>query len=134
MSLKDELQSQIYNAQRKLALLEQFPDLHKYSGRWDKYLCSELVNPIATGVDFVHSCGCCSDAVLYAMPYVEVAKERIYSDPAQIAIGEKSPNGGERSWHNWAEKIKDHGLPGAIIEQIKKMFEENQERDEEDDL
>lgn len=124
--LKDKFNQQIKEAQNKLSLSEQFPDLRENQTRWQTYLCAESVNSIAEDVDFAHSCGCCIDAVLYAMPYIDRNGQRIYSDPCQIAIGEKAGYDacGEKP-RDWEEIVKKHGFPDRIAEKIRVFFEEN---------
>lgn len=121
---KEELEKQKKEIENKLSLFERFPDLHEYRGRWNNYLCSKKVNEIANEVEFRHSCGCCPDAVLYAMPYIKIEGNKIYSDPAQIGIGEKQ-HLGEKAWHSWKDKIKEQGCSEEVIKKIEKMFEEN---------
>jgi len=125
--LKDKLNQQIQEAQERLSLSEQFTDLREYRGRWQTYLIAKSVNPIAEGVDFVHSCGCCDDASLYAMPYVDRKNQRIYSDPCQIVIGEKAGYDalGEKPRDTWEETVREHELPDHIIEKIRTFFKEN---------
>jgi len=64
---------------------------------------------------------------LYAMPYIERNGQRIYSDPAQIGIGEKPGywRSGEKSWDDWQEEVKKHGLPDHIIAKIEQFFKDN---------
>jgi len=125
--LKNKLTQQAQEAQSQLSLFEQFPDLHEYRGRWRSFLCAKSVNPIAEDVGFVHSCGCCDDAVLYAMPYVERGGQRIYSDPPQIGVGEKAGyySYGERPWDDWQLEVKKHGLTDRIVEKIEEFFKDN---------
>ena len=125
--LKDKLAKHITEAQEQLTLYKEFPDLHEWSGRWSTYLCSKTVNAIAEDVAFAHSCGCCEDSVLYAMPYVKRGKQIIYSDPAQIGVGERAGYGcyGERAWDGWEKRIAKYALADNIIAKIRSYFEDN---------
>ncbi len=125
--LKNKLTQQVQEANSQLSLFEQFPDLHEYMGRWRSYLCAKSVNSITENVGFVHSCGCCDDAVLYAMPYIERDGHRIYSDPPQIGVGEKAGYwcSGEKPWDDWQEEVKKHGLPNHIMDKIEQYFKDN---------
>ena len=130
--LKNSLMEKTKESQSILDLFIEFPDLQEYHGRWNSFLCSSKVNLLANQVDFRHSCGCCPDAVLYAMPYIEINNIKIYSIPTQIVIGEQGYCG-EKPYDNWEIDIRQQGFPEMIIEKIKTYFQDNQTSEEDND-
>jgi hypothetical protein len=131
MNIKEKYTEQINKSESILKLLELYPDLKEVSDRWsNKYLSCKEINKDCDKVNFCHSCGCCPDAVLYAMPYKEVSGLKIYSDPFQIGIGEKNGYGiGEVQWDSWKDKIIKEGFSKEIIDRIQKYFDANPTED-----
>lgn len=115
--------------QNKLDIIKKisklYPTVQFVQTRWNKYLCADEINQIATNVDFTHSCGCCEDSVLYAMPYIIFDNTKIYSNPPQILIGEKCSSGGEIASDNWQIKLREHQINNNIVLQIQKFFANN---------
>lgn len=113
-------------AEKIKKIRENFPDLEIKTNRWgNDWLASAQVNNLADNVDLIHSCGCCEDAVLYAMPYIIVDETKIYSDPSQISIGERCYCG-ERPDSDWQEELKKHGIINQnIFEHIEKFFKDH---------
>src|SRR5262249_36369247 len=73
----------------KLAAL--YPDLRRYEGRWKKFaFCSASVNDKVTDYETRFNCSCCPDSPLEFWPYLETEHGRVYSDPPDFFIGEKS--------------------------------------------
>jgi hypothetical protein len=132
--------------QQKILALEQelselkttqdsFPDVKEYSTRWFTYLISKSVNSIANKVNFAFSCGCCSDAVAYAMPYVVDKNGRnIYSDPPQICIGEGSRGTCIRNYNgcNWRNELIQHQINPEIVPMIEQYLKEHKYRDDDE--
>lgn len=134
MSLFQELDSEIkkldLERERLLkinGLLISYPDLESSCDRWNhERLFSKSVNPIVDRVDFNHSCGCCSDAPLYAYPYIEVDGIKIHSDPLYIPIGEKGYGYcGDMPYDNWEENFQKRNISEEVIHLVKKHFEDN---------
>lgn len=94
--LKKKYENNLAIEQAKLELLEIYPDLEESSTRWDKgFLTSSKINKVTSEFDIEYrsSCGCCADAVMYAMPYIVYKDIHVYTQPLQIEIGEKNPSG-----------------------------------------
>lgn len=83
-------------AKKLKKLKKKFPDLKEDRDRWGTIrLYSKSVNSKVTDITTRHSCGCCDDSPLYAMPYLKYEGVEIHSDPVQICIGYRNPNGGK---------------------------------------
>ena len=125
---------QIQAARQRLAILEkleqQFPDLKINNDRWDnEYYVSASVNNKATHVRILHTCGCCSDAVTLAEPYIIVEGTRIYSNPRQFQIGEKDGTYYlDVAYYGWEEEMKKHNIPEGIIKQIEAHLADHEQR------
>lgn len=141
MSLQERLLKQKEEIEKKLELFKIYPDLSEYNGRWQKYLQSKFINSLTEGfdIDYSYSCGCCADAVLYAMPYKQHGEFKVYGNPAQVSIGEKNEYGyGEHPWSNWKENLRKYSYSEEIINTVEKYLEQNPpvdyeyEEDEED--
>lgn len=124
-SLKKEKKEKQDYILRLEKVAKEFPDIREYGGRWSKWLCSKLVNKVADQIDFNYSCGCCPDASLYAMPYIEHEGFKIYSDPARIWIGQQVFYGGDEANENWREELEKHNINAIIYPLIEQYFEEN---------
>ncbi len=120
-----DLEKKIAEEQAKVdqlkRLAETFPDLKEDQDRWKtKRYYSKLVNSQALDVDRIHSCGCCSDAPYYAMPYIEFEGIRIYSNPPRFYLGEGSWSGPGHSWDgDWAKKMEVAGINKRVIDIVK---------------
>ena len=125
-----ETENKLYNytieefeaLQKKIELFKEFHDLSEYNGRWSNFLSSQLVNNTATDVEIRPGCGCCSESILYAMPYVVRGKFTIYSTPAQIVVGNKDSDYDKPS-PTWREDCQKHNIPDHIIEKIQNHFD-----------
>jgi hypothetical protein len=128
-TLFEKLNKQKEDIENQIKLFELYPDLSKYNGRWDSYYQSTLVNQLRNNFDIEYrtSCGCCADAVIYAMPYVEHKGVKVYTNPAQITIGEKNEYGsGIIEYENWVIKAKEqYKLSDEIIKSISMYLDEN---------
>lgn len=118
-------------------LQEKYPDLSCSIDRWDNLrLTSSEVNNKATHVDFRHSCGCCDDAPLLAMPYVvEAGGRQVFSNPERFFVGEKNPYhyGRDKEEIGWEKELLNAQIPQTIIDKIRAYFDEWDEDDEEYD-
>ena len=125
-----ETENKLYNytvetieaLRKKIELFNEFPDLSEFSGRWSNFLSSQLINNIATDVEIRPGCGCCSESVLYAMPYVVRGKFTIYAIPAQIVVGNKESDYDKPS-PTWKEDCQKHNITDHIIEKIQAHFD-----------
>jgi len=135
-TIPQQIEQHKQKAEELRALLEVYPDLNEHSDRWSrKYLCSKQVNAKATGVFFRHSCGCCSDSPLYAMPYLETEHgSRVYSAPTEFCIGEKNGYGtGERPDDGWEKIMREAGISQTAIDLTSKYLADNPPVDFDDD-
>lgn len=120
--LRDQHQKAAEYLDKIELIVQEFDDLHQYDCRWAKVLCSKKVNAIADNVRLNHSCGCCADAMLYAMPYIERHGIKIYQDPPEIWIGCQEHYGGDLPHKDW-QSIQ--GITPVLIPIIEKYFEDN---------
>ena len=117
------------------ALLESFPDLETYSGRWDKEVyCSPSVNTLVTSYDSRHNCGCCSDSPLEIWLYMDTPLGKVYSKPAMFFVGERSYHG-DVSFLGWEDNFRKYNIPEHIIAKIALRFKKEElDPDEEEDF
>lgn len=120
----EELRTEAEKYDRLLKLQKEFPDLRVDVDRWKnvRYM-SASVNGKCNQFEWRRTCGCCPDAGLLAMPYVETTLGKIYSNPVSPReIGE----GDEYSWvveHNgWEESYRKVGISENLIQQIKERL------------
>jgi len=112
-------------------LQEKYPDLQLHIDRWrNERLVSKSVNTLVDDCHFSHSCGCCNDSPLFAWCYLKDGDTEIYSDPPNIAIGEKNPYPipgtvykPERAYGNWEESMRQNGLSEVVIERARTYLE-----------
>ena len=131
----DDLRKQEANIQAKMALCEEFPDLHITRDRWRKErLSAKSANALCDDVWFNHNCGCCADSPLQAWPHVKRGELRIHSDPACFMIGERNAWGyGEKPWDNWEKKLREAGINEGVISKIEAFLAEHPPKEWEDD-
>jgi hypothetical protein len=86
----DALAEKQEEADRLVALREEFPDLRIVTDRWqrERYV-SKTVNARATEVDFRHNCGCCPDSPLEARPYIETMGTTVFADPDKYWVAQQ---------------------------------------------
>jgi hypothetical protein len=105
-------------------LVEKYPDLNVNSDRWGTVRYgSKFVNTIADKIEFRRSCGCCPDAEILALPYVESDLGRIYSVPERFKLGEGS------AWGDfvypsarWQEECREAGISEFLIDQMQEYL------------
>lgn len=119
----DKLKAQLL---AKDEILSQFPDAQIEVDRWGtERIASPSAAQRCADVDLSHSCGCCSDAALYARPYLTVAGRKVLSSPSNVCVGERSGSGGEIPFEGWEERIRAAGFSEAIREKVAAYFEAN---------
>lgn len=112
-------------------LAEEFPDLKKHVGRWNKVAYySKSVNPKVTRFDMRHNCGCCNDSPLEIWPHIQTEHGKIYSDPPCFTVGERHWGYGDIPHSGWRSRMEVAGIPDAILDRIEGLF--RSEEDEED--
>lgn len=117
-----EAREKTQEAERLRRLQEEFPDLRRHVGRWNKVAyCSKSVNDRVDRVELRHNCGCCPDSPLEAWPYLETPNGRVYSDPPQFFVGEDSMYG-DRPSPGWEDSLRKHGISGPVIEAVSSHF------------
>lgn len=125
-TLKEKILEEAIKGQKILQLIEEFPFLREDKDRWGNiYYVSVGIAEIANDVDFGYSCGCCDDAVLYAMPFIEKYGIRVYNDPKNICIGEKYDYFAKAD-NNWEAFAIENGCNEKVIEIIRKFFEKEE--------
>ena len=135
MTLEEKLNKEIEDKKNLLELSKKYPSLKEVKNRWGHiFYSAKEVNDIANEVAFVHSCGCCRDAVLYLMPYVVDSGVEIYSDPFQIIIGERYDFSYDILYENWEKDVVKYGLNEFAIEETKKYFKQQEALKEEYEL
>ena len=140
-SLEKQRSDAISDFDRISRLRSEFSDLRVETDRWNaiRYK-ARSANPIVTHIEFRRTCGCCSDAGILAMPYMETALGRVYSDPHRMEIGEGRSYDWVREFPGWEEKYRAAGIPEEIVQQIRSYLDgqlascnEDDEDDEDDD-
>ena len=131
--LRKEAQQKLEEAHKLELVLDKFPDLRSYEGRWKKEVVySEGANTKVTKYDSRHNCGCCEDSPLEIWPYMEYEGTRIYSDPPCFVVGEKESWTRDRPYEGWQDKLKEANIPNTIISTIEYHFTKNEEEIEDD--
>jgi len=135
-SLKEEATKKLGEHDRLLRLKREFPDLRHERDRWGtiRYK-SASINSQCNDYEWRRTCGCCPDAGILAMPYVETALGRIYSDPFHMEVGEGRSYDYVREHHGWQERYRKAGISEDLIQRIKDHLNSEiaQSREEEDD-
>jgi hypothetical protein len=128
--LTDKIKQLQAEADKLSKIKELFTDLEEHRDRWSKtYLVAKSANSKVDKFDTKHSCGCCNDSPYYAMFYLEVEGTKVYADPFQICIGEKSMSYYGENWDSdWKERILKHGIPEAAAELIRPLYEKDEKR------
>jgi hypothetical protein len=126
--LHKEAAEKALEAERITRLLTSYPDLQKYVGRWEKIAYySASVNSKVDKVDLRHNCGCCSDSLLEAWPYLETPDGNVYSDPPEFRVGEQHYLGGDKPYSGWKDELRKAGISEVIIGVIKEHFSKDKE-------
>ena len=124
----DELEQEIKKKQEELDILrtvkEQYPSLQSSRGRWGyiRYYASEI-NSEVDEVSIHYSCGCCSDASLYARPYKVVNGLKVFSDPPYFCVGGKTDYRGDEPDIGWENKLREKNIPENVIQKIQDHFD-----------
>lgn len=102
----------------------EFPDLRVETDRWKatRYK-ARSANTRVTNIEFRRTCGCCSDAGILAMPYMETTLGRVYSDPHRMEIGEGRSYDWVREFHGWEAKYREAGIPEEIVAKIRSYLD-----------
>jgi len=118
------------------SLLDIYPDLESYVGRWGKNVyCSKSVNKLVNNYERRFNCGCCSDSPLELWPYLDTEHGRIYSSPAMFFIGKKDDDFFRTKLvqsAGWKDDLKKHDIPEDLIEKISYIFPKEDEEEVED--
>ncbi len=121
--IRNEAGEKAAEAERLEKLLQAYPDLQVYRGRWNKVAYfSKSVNGQATQHDQRHNCGCCSDSPLEIWPYAETPLGKVYSDPPCFTVGERCEFG-DHPYGGWAGKMREAGIPEVTIEAVQAHFD-----------
>lgn len=105
------------------AVLSKFPDADVYKNRWDReFYNSKTANSQTTNIEISRSCGCCTDAVIYAKPYLIINDIKIYSNPVEIYIGECDYDGLEHYDANWEKLLKNENISDIAINSIREKI------------
>lgn len=117
---KQDSTQRAVEAGRLERLLQLYPDLKRYEGRWKKVAYySPAVNRVATGVDIRHNCGCCSDSPVEAWPFADTPEGPVYTDPPKFWVGKRDPyEGGEQADEDWDLKMREAGIPEPVIARV----------------
>lgn len=135
MSLKEDTQNKIKELQKALELTDVFPDIKVYKNRWNtEHYSSKSVNAKVTNIEFKHSCGCCSDAPLYAKCYLLYNGIKVYTEPVEICIGQGNAYGnGEIVDYNWKSTFEKYNINKSVNSIVEKFIEENLPENDEDE-
>jgi len=118
-------------------LRSEIPDLRVQTDRWKQTRYkARSVNSRVTHIEFRRTCGCCSDAGILAMPYMETVLGRVYSDPHRMEIGEGRSYDWVREFDGWEEKYRSIGISEEIVAKIRSYLDaelSNANDDDDDD-
>lgn len=105
-------------------LRSEFSDLRVETDRWKatRYK-ARSANSRVTHIEFRRTCGCCSDAGILAMPYMETVLGRVYSDPHRMEIGEGRSYSWVREFHGWETKYREAGISEEIVAKIRSYLD-----------
>jgi len=113
------------DAQNLRRLKEIYPTLQRYVGRWNKvaYFIS-AVNHLVDKFDQRFNCGCCPDSPLEIWPYIETEFGKVYSDPPEFRVGNKSYSMDAEASPGWDGKMREAGISESVISQVQSYFDE----------
>jgi len=138
-SLENQRSEAISDFDRVSRLRSEFSDLRVETDRWKttRYK-AKSANTRVAHIEFRRTCGCCSDAGILAMPYMETALGRIYSDPHRMEIGEGRSYDWVREFPGWEERYREAGIPEEIVAKIRSYLDAelalaNDDDDDDDD-
>jgi len=121
--LKKKAEELLAESARLHGLSEEYPDLRKYIGRWEKVVwCSKSINAKVQRFDIRHNCGCCNDSPLEIWPYLETPHGNIYSDPPMYQVGERYWMGGDKPNAGWKSALRAASIPEEIIGAVQMHF------------
>ena len=139
------LRQALEKAQAEYRLSFRFHDLQKIKRNGDYYLVSSDVNK-AENYKKIYlwtykSCGCCQDAVIYALPYIIVDDINIYAKADGCAIGEGGSSFyGIMPYESRFKKYEEYGFSRAVITKIEQFlainspvpYDDDEDEDEDD--
>ena len=133
-SLKEEAAKKSTEHDHVLRLRQEFPDLIYHRDRWDNVRYkSASVNSQCDKFEWRRTCGCCSDPGILAMPYIETALGKVYSDPFYMEVGEGRSYGHVWEHHGWQDRYRKVGIPEDLIGRIKNLLDSEIARSQEDE-
>src|SRR3990172_4201725 len=122
ISESEKLKQEAYRLQK---LAETYPDIKKYVGRWNKIVyCNKTVNNKVNKFDRRYNCGCCGDSPLEIWPYIETEFGKVYSDPPEFRVGNKSYSIDAEASPGWDGKMREAGISESVISQVQSYFYE----------
>ena len=115
----DELDEKQKEADRLVALREEFPDLRIVTDRWrrERYV-SKSVNARATEVNFKHNCGCCPDSPLEARPYIETMGIQVFSDPDRYCVADRYDYSDDVAYPGWKDSFRANNISQQAIDKV----------------
>lgn len=126
--LRKEIDTKRLEAEKLSRLAEEYPDIQKHTGRWNKVAYySKSVNTKVQRFDLRHNCGCCNDSPLELWPYLETPHGNVYSDPPSFQVGEKHWIAGDEAYGGWKLKLRNAGIPEEIIGAVQVHFDEGKQ-------
>lgn len=121
---KDELEKKTQELNRIKRLTESYPDIERYTGRWNRVvMSSKSVNASVDRVFFRYNCSCCSDSPFEAWPYIQTEHGEIYSNPAKFTVGEQHWISGAKPLKDWDKPLIAAGISSTVIERIQSEFD-----------
>lgn len=126
MNLDEQIKKKEKELNKLKTLREKFSSIKINNDRWDnKRHYTKEANELVTDVDIHKSCGCCSEAVVMARPYLEIGDMKIHSDPCYFNIGAGTYSFGDEPWEGWDNKMREHKIPESIIQKVQEYFDKN---------
>lgn len=125
----EENERKIFNLSSEIEVLkkhlEKFPDLVaidiKYTGRHG-YLCSKMVNSIATDIIFCHS-----EYGTEVQPYIKTEFGWVFSKPHYFFIGKPHCVFGNIPEPGWKDLLIEYNISEDVINQIDNEFSRQEE-------
>jgi hypothetical protein len=131
IKLSKEAEGLLHERTRLKKLMEAYPDLQKYTGRWNKVVYySKTVNGEVTKYDRRFNCGCCLGSPLEIWPYTESEHGRVYSDPPSFTVGERTDYGAIPN-SRWEGQMRKAGISEVILVGVQAYFESCEESEDE---
>ncbi len=133
MSIKDQLERELAEAQARHDALAQYPDLEIKRDRWGRHkLYSPSLTRKAIAFEVQNQCDCCDKALVYALPFEEFKCIRVYA-PCELPVAKRWTNGKILELDCWEDDFYDKRCHKQLIAAVTKWLEPYDVDDDYDD-